>query len=195
MSFWCQFYNPKKKNWLINGENNEQIKSLSKPTFYRYMIWNGSSLQKPTDCSCHLSSSMFLVPMGKESELHGTLNDPGWTTSVISSGVLLWPWTPGQMCVKCFLRESGDVWWFSNSTGVCGRVWQSTYLCPNVCFHCFICNAALLCLREVKIFVGLLLEVVEWALSSISAVVESCERSPAICNATGMTDRTGTSAK
>lgn len=126
----------KKKNRLINGENNEQIKRLSKPTFYRYMIWNGSSLQKPAaDCSCHLSSSMFLVPMGKESELHGTLNDPGWTTSVISSGVLSWPWTPGQMCVKCFLRESGDVWWFSNSTGgsVFVGVCDNRLICVQMC--------------------------------------------------------------
>lgn len=125
-----------KKNWLINGENNEQIKSLFKLTFYKYMIWNGSSLQKPAaDCSCHLSSSMFLVSVGKQSELHDTLNDSGWTTSVISSGVLSWPWTPGQMCVKWFLRESGDVWWFSNSTGgsVFVGVCDNGLICVQMC--------------------------------------------------------------
>lgn len=40
----------------------------------------------------NLASSLkllFLVSVGKQSELHSTLNDPGWTTSVIEMQALV----------------------------------------------------------------------------------------------------------
>lgn len=70
---------------------------------------------------------LFLVSVGKQSELHGTLSDPGWTTSVIRMQALVSPPDLGlqakQLTVwsvedKCFPRVCEAIWCLLISSGV-----------------------------------------------------------------------------